>query len=113
VLLSSVNGRSGGNTLSGPAYATAKAGLIGLARHLATTLAGEGIRVNAVAPGPVETPMYHRLDASVRAELEAKIPLRRASTPGEIAEAIRFLLSPAAASVTGTVLDINGGLWMG
>lgn len=113
VLLSSVNGRSGGNTLSGPAYATAKAGLIGLSRHLATTLAAEGIRVNAIAPGPVATPMYHRLDASVRAELEATIPLRRASAPDEIAQAIRFLLSPAAASITGAVLDVNGGSWMG
>lgn len=113
VLLSSVNGRSGGNTLSGPAYATAKAGLIGLSRHLASTLAAEGIRVNAIAPGPVATPMYHRLDASARAELEAKIPLRRASAPDEIAESIRFLLSPAAASITGAVLDVNGGMWMG
>lgn len=113
VLLSSVNGRHGGNVLSGPAYATAKAAIIGLARHLAVTLAAEGIRVNAIAPGPVDTRMYRRLDPEQQARLESTIPLRHVAAPDEIAGAVRFLLSPGAVSMTGAVLDMNGGLWVG
>ncbi|MEO7125895.1 MAG: SDR family oxidoreductase, partial [Nakamurella sp.] len=113
VLMSSVNGRHGGNTLSGPAYATAKAGLIGLTRHLASTLAPSGIRANAIAPGPVETAMYHRLSAAQQQALVAQIPLHRTLAPTEVAGAITFLLSDAARSITGAVLDMNGGLWMG
>lgn len=113
VLLSSVNGRHGGNTLSGPAYATAKAGVIGLTRHLASTLASEGIRANAIAPGPVDTPMYRRLEPAQQVALESTIPVKHIATPEEIAGAVAFLLSPSAVSITGAVLDMNGGLWMG
>jgi NAD(P)-dependent dehydrogenase (short-subunit alcohol dehydrogenase family) len=113
VLLSSVNGRHGGNNLSGPAYATAKAAILGLARHLAVTLAAEGIRVNAIAPGPVETPMLHRLSAPQRAGLLRAIPLGHTAEPAEIAGTVRFLLSRSAASITGAVIDVNGGMWVG
>lgn len=113
VLLSSVNGRHGGNVLSGPAYAAAKAALIGLTRHLAVTLAADRIRVNAIAPGPVDTMMYRRLDRDQQAALESAIPLKRVAAPNEIAGTVQFLLSPHAVSMTGAVLDVNGGLWMG
>ena len=113
VLMSSVNGRTGGNTLSGPAYAAAKAAVIGLCMHLARTLAPEGIRANAVAPGPVDTSMTRRLTAAQTGELLGRMPLHRVAAPTEIAGAIAFLLSPLAWSMTGAVLDINGGLWMG
>jgi NAD(P)-dependent dehydrogenase (short-subunit alcohol dehydrogenase family) len=113
VLMSSVNGRHGGNNLSGPAYATAKAAILGLARHLAVTLAADGIRVNAIAPGPVETPMLHRLSAPERAELLRAIPLGHTAEPAEIAGTVRFLLSRSAASITGAVIDVNGGMWVG
>lgn len=112
VLMSSVNGRTGGNRLSGPAYAAAKAAMFGLTRHLATDLAPE-IRVNIVAPGPVETPMLERLSTQELEALRAKIPLRRITPADEVAAAIEFLLSDAARSITGVVLDINGGQWMG
>lgn len=112
VLISSVNGRHGGNTLSGPAYATAKAAVLGLARHLAVTLATERIRVNTIAPGPVDTAMYRRLEPEKQAALEATIPLGRVAAPDEIAGAVKYLLSPCAVSMTGAVLDINGGLWV-
>lgn len=113
VLMSSVNGRTGGNELSGPAYAAAKAAVIGLCMHLARTLAAEGIRANAVAPGPVDTAMTHRLTAAQTGEVLEHMPLHRVAAPTEIAGAIAFLLSPLAWSMTGAVLDINGGLWMG
>jgi 3-oxoacyl-[acyl-carrier protein] reductase len=112
VLMSSVMARTGGNRLSGPAYASAKAGIIGLTRHLARDLAADGVRVNAVAPGPVDTPMVHRLDKQALQNLLDTVPLHRVAHPNEIASAIAYLLSADAASVTGVVLDINGGMAM-
>jgi 3-oxoacyl-[acyl-carrier protein] reductase len=113
VLFSSVNGRHGGNELSGPAYAAAKAGIIGLTRHLAKHQAARGVRVNCVAPGPVDTPMLDRLSEDELGDLVQSMPLRRLTTRDEIAGTVGYLCSPAAASVTGAVLDLNGGLWMG
>ncbi|WP_434441605.1 SDR family NAD(P)-dependent oxidoreductase [Lentzea sp. E54] len=113
VLFSSVNGRHGGNRLSGPAYAVAKAGIIGLTKHLAKDQASRGIRVNCLAPGPVATPMLDRLTTEEMSSLRASIPLDHVTAPDEIAETVRWLCSPAAASITGTTVDINGGMWIG
>ncbi|MBM9466484.1 SDR family NAD(P)-dependent oxidoreductase [Nakamurella leprariae] len=113
VLFSSVNGRHGGNRLSGPAYAAAKAAIIGLTRHLAKDQGPRGVRVNALAPGPVSTPMLHRLSETEIDRLRAAMPLGELTTPEEVAGTVAFLCSPAAASITGTVIDMNGGSWMG
>ncbi|MBK1789185.1 SDR family NAD(P)-dependent oxidoreductase [Prauserella cavernicola] len=113
VLFGSVNGRHGGNRLSGPAYATAKAGIVGLTRHLAKDQAARDVRVNAIAPGPVRTPMLDRLSTEDITTLRDSIPLGRITTADEIAGTVGWLCSPAAASVTGAVIDVNGGLWMG
>lgn len=113
VLFSSVNGRHGGNELSGPAYAVAKAGIIGLTRHLAKHHARRGVRVNCVAPGPVATPMLDRLTSDEMSELRASIPLGHVASPAEIAGTVGWLCSSAALSVTGAVIDVNGGMWMG
>ena len=113
VLFSSVNGRHGGNELSGPAYAVAKAGIIGLTRHLAKHQARRGVRVNCLAPGPVTTPMLDRLTKDEMAGLRASIPLGHVTDPVEIAGTVGWLCSPAAASITGAVIDVNGGMWMG
>ena len=96
------------------AYCTAKAGVIGLTRSLAREFAADGIRVNAVAPGPIATDMVS--PASMSAEWMAKeldIPMARLGSPEEVAAAIVFLLSPQASYFTGQILGPNGGSWMG
>jgi 3-oxoacyl-[acyl-carrier protein] reductase len=94
-------------------YAASKAGLIGLTRSLARELASRNITVNAVAPGYIETAMTEVLDEKQREGMLREIPLGRAGTDAEIAAAVRFLASEEAAYITGHVLDVNGGMYMG
>lgn len=109
--ISSVVGRTG---QAGQAnYAASKAGLIGLTRAMAREVASRGITVNAVAPGYIETAMTEVLDEKQRTAMLAGIPLGRAGTAAEIAQAVAFLASDAAAYITGHVLDVNGGMFMG
>jgi 3-oxoacyl-[acyl-carrier protein] reductase len=94
-------------------YAASKAGLIGLTRAMAREVASRGITVNAVAPGYIETPMTAVLDEKQRAAMIAAIPLGRPGTDLNIAQAVKFLASDAASYITGHVLDVNGGMYMG
>ena len=94
-------------------YAASKAGLIGLTRSLARDVASRGITVNAVAPGYIETPMTAVLDEKQRTGMMATIPLGRAGTDREIAQSVAFLASEGAGYITGHVLDVNGGMFMG
>ena len=94
-------------------YAASKAGLIGMTRSLAREVASRGITVNAVAPGYIETPMTAVLDEKQRTAMMAQIPLGRPGTDLEIAQSVGFLASDAAAYITGHVLDVNGGMFMG
>jgi NAD(P)-dependent dehydrogenase (short-subunit alcohol dehydrogenase family) len=110
VLTSSTNGLNGGSALSGPAYAVAKAGIINLCRYLAKEWAPDRVRVNCIAPGPVDTPMLHRFPPELRASLDQAVPLGRAATAAEVADIVAFLCSTRAAYLTGTVMNVSGGL---
>ena len=94
-------------------YVAAKAGLIGLTRALALEIASRNITVNAVAPGFIVSPMTDPLPQSVKDALLARVPLGRMGCDVEVAAAIVFLASEEAGYITGTVLDVNGGLRMG
>ena len=94
-------------------YAASKAGLIGMTKSLAREVASRGITVNAVAPGYIETPMTAVLDEKVSAAMLANIPLARRGTDLDVAQAVAFLSSDAASYITGQVLDVNGGMFMG
>lgn len=94
-----------------PAYAASKAGLVGLVKSLAVAFAAEGIRVNALAPGWIETAMtaVPRANPARFAELSARIPIGRWGTPADVAPAALFLCSPLARYITGAVLPVDGG----
>lgn len=94
-------------------YAASKAGLIGFTKSLARELASRGITANAIAPGYIETAMTAVLDDKQREAMLAHIPLGRAGTDEDIANAVSFLASNEAAYITGHVLDVNGGMYMG
>jgi 3-oxoacyl-[acyl-carrier protein] reductase len=93
-------------------YAASKAGIIGFTRSLAREVASRAITVNCVAPGYIETEMTADLPDKVREGMLASIPLGRAGTAAEVAACVCFLLSDAAAYVTGATLRVNGGLYM-
>ena len=109
VNLSSIAARLGGLPGLGP-YAATKGAVESFTKGLATEVGPEGIRVNAVAPGMIETDMSRPLLAQgARERIEAMTPLRRVGAPEEIAEAVAWLISPAAKFVTGSVVTVSGG----
>lgn len=107
VNVSSISGVVG--TGATDAYSASKAGVIGLTRSLAVDWASKGVRVNCVCPGCVETPMYAAASAATRARDLAATPLGRIAAPAEIAAAVWFLATDAAAYVTGAVVCVDGG----
>jgi 3-oxoacyl-[acyl-carrier protein] reductase len=93
-------------------YVASKAALIGLTKALAQEMGSRGITVNAVAPGYIETDMTSVLPDAVKQKFLASIPLGRAGTIGDVAAAVKFLVSDDASYITGHVLAVNGGMYM-
>lgn len=93
-------------------YAAAKAGIIGFTKALAREVGPRGVTVNAVAPGFIDTDMTRALSSEHKQALLEKIPLNRLGSVSEVAAAVAFLASPAAAYITGETLHVNGGMFM-
>ncbi|MCL4841456.1 MAG: 3-oxoacyl-[acyl-carrier-protein] reductase [Bryobacteraceae bacterium] len=93
-------------------YVASKSGLIGLTKCLAKELASRNITVNAIAPGFIETDMTHVLTQEVKDQMMSVIPLKRFGKPADIANAVKFLASEDANYITGSVLRVNGGMYM-
>ncbi|MFQ5543679.1 MAG: 3-oxoacyl-[acyl-carrier-protein] reductase [Nitrospiria bacterium] len=94
-------------------YAASKAAVIGLSKTVAREYASRGITVNVVAPGFIETAMTDALSESIKEKLKQQIPLSRLGSPANIADAVAFLVSDQANYITGQVLHVNGGMYMG
>ncbi len=93
-------------------YSSSKAGLIGLTKTTAREVASRGIRVNAIAPGFIDTAMTQELDDKVREKLIEQIPLAKLGQPDDIANCVSFLVSDRARYITGQVISVNGGMLM-
>jgi 3-oxoacyl-[acyl-carrier protein] reductase len=111
VNVSSIAGKIGDLTAA-PSYGASKGGVNALTKSLARQLGPAGIRVNAVAPHAIATDMSAAWSPERRRDIVATIPLGRVGEPVDVAEAVAFLAAPAAAFITGEIMDVNGGSWM-
>jgi len=111
VCISSVSAQRGGGIFGGPHYSAAKAGILGLAKAMARELGPDGVRVNCVTPGLIQTNITgDKLSETTRAEIVRGIPLNRLGETTDVAGVCLFLASPLSAYITGAVIDVNGGM---
>jgi NAD(P)-dependent dehydrogenase (short-subunit alcohol dehydrogenase family) len=109
--MSSVSAQRGGGIFGGPHYAAAKAGVLGLAKAMARELGPDGVRVNCVTPGLIQTDITgDKLTPEMKAEIVKGIPLGRLGEARDVANIYLFLASDLSAYVTGAVIDVNGGM---
>lgn len=109
--MSSVSAQRGGGILGGPHYSAAKAGVLGLAKAMARELGPDGIRVNCVTPGLINTDISKgKISDEQKAEIARTIPLNRLGAADDVAGAYLFLASDLSAYITGAVIDVNGGM---
>jgi len=112
ISLSSVSAKRGGGVFGGAHYSASKAAVLGFSKNLAREVAANGITVNCIAPGLVNTDIWKSLDEDTAKEVIASIPMGRPGETEEIASAIAFLASSQASYITGEEIDINGGSHM-
>lgn len=105
--MSSLSGKSGNPGQTN--YSAAKAGIVGLTKAAAKEVAHHNVRVNAIQPGLIRTPMTAAMPPEVFAEREAAVPMKRAGEPSEVAGAVVFLASELSSYITGTVIEVGGG----
>ncbi|MER9544479.1 SDR family oxidoreductase [Mesorhizobium sp. M0437] len=111
ICMSSVSAQRGGGIFGGPHYSAAKAGVLGLAKAMAREFGPEGIRVNCVTPGLIQTDITGgKLTEAMRADIIKGIPLSRLGDARDVAGAYLFLASDLASYITGAVIDVNGGM---
>ena len=110
VNISSLSGKSGNPGQTN--YSAAKAGIVGLTKAAAKEVAHHGIRVNAIQPGLIRTPMTEAMPPGIFAEREAAVPMKRAGRPEEVADSVVFLGSDLSTYITGAVLEVGGGRYM-
>lgn len=111
ICISSVSAQRGGGIFGGPHYSAAKAGILGLAKAMARELAPDGIRVNSVTPGLIDTDITGgMLTDDLRTEIVRQIPIGRVGRPEDVAGACLYLASDLSSYVTGSVHDVNGGM---
>lgn len=109
--MSSVSAQRGGGIFGGPHYSAAKAGVLGLAKAMAREFGADGIRVNCVTPGLIETDITgDKLTADMKSEILKGIPLGRLGATRDVANIYLFLASDLSSYVTGAVIDVNGGM---
>ncbi|OPX12400.1 3-oxoacyl-ACP reductase FabG [Mycobacterium sp. AT1] len=108
--ISSLSGKSGNPGQTN--YSAAKAGIVGLTKSAAKELAHHNVRVNAVQPGLIRTPMTEAMPPEVFAQREADVPMKRAGEPAEVAGAVVFLASDLSSYITGTVIEVGGGRYI-
>jgi NAD(P)-dependent dehydrogenase (short-subunit alcohol dehydrogenase family) len=111
VCMSSVSAQRGGGIFGGPHYSAAKGGVLGLAKAMARELGPDGVRVNSITPGLIQTDITgDKLTEEMKAQILEGIPLRRLGAAVDVANACLFLASDLAAYITGAVIDVNGGM---
>ncbi|RWC94561.1 MAG: SDR family oxidoreductase [Mesorhizobium sp.] len=111
ICMSSVSAQRGGGIFGGPHYSAAKAGVLGLAKAMAREFGPDGIRVNCLTPGLIQTDITgDKLTHSMRADIVKGIPLSRLGDARDVAGAYLFLASDLASYITGAVIDVNGGM---
>jgi NAD(P)-dependent dehydrogenase (short-subunit alcohol dehydrogenase family) len=111
VTIGSVAAQRGGGLFGGAHYSASKGAVQSLAKAMARELGPDGIRVNAIAPGTIDTDIFQgQLSDERKRQIAAEMPLRRLGTPDDVAKACLFLVSDLASFVTGSVLDVNGGV---
>jgi NAD(P)-dependent dehydrogenase (short-subunit alcohol dehydrogenase family) len=111
VCTSSVSAQRGGGIFGGPHYSAAKGGVLALAKAMARELGPEGIRVNSITPGLIQTDITAgKLTEDAKAQITEGIPLKRLGVADDVANACLFLVSDLSSYITGAVIDVNGGM---